>query len=46
VSVCVDCGPGSIAQAHQPNEFIALDQVEACITFMRKLKDWATVKTP
>ena len=42
----VICGPGSIEQAHQPNEFIALDQVEACITFMRKLKDWATEKTP
>ena len=38
------CGPGSIDQAHQPNEFIALDQVEACISFMRKLKDWATAR--
>jgi acetylornithine deacetylase len=37
----VICGPGSIEQAHQPNEFIALDQVEACIAFLRKLKDWA-----
>lgn len=40
------CGPGSIAQAHQPNEFIALDQIESCITFMRKLKDWATMRAP
>jgi len=38
------CGPGSIAQAHQPNEFIDLEQIEACITFMRKLKDWATIR--
>ena len=38
----VICGPGSIEQAHQPNEFIALDQIEACISFMRKLKDWAS----
>ncbi|HUL07457.1 MAG TPA: acetylornithine deacetylase [Candidatus Acidoferrum sp.] len=38
------CGPGSIAQAHQPNEFIDLEQIEACIAFMRKLKDWATVR--
>jgi len=38
----VICGPGSIEQGHQPNEFIALDQVDACIAFMRKLKDWAT----
>src|SRR5262249_32802150 len=36
------CGPGSIEQAHQPNEFIALDQIEACVGFMRRLKDWAT----
>jgi acetylornithine deacetylase len=42
----VICGPGSIAQAHQPNEFIDLDQVEACVTFLRRLKDWATLKTP
>jgi acetylornithine deacetylase len=39
----VICGPGSIAQAHQPNEFIALDQIEACIAFLRKLKDWASL---
>ena len=30
-------GPGSIDQAHQPDEYIALDQVEACVDFMRKL---------
>jgi acetylornithine deacetylase len=38
----VVCGPGSIDQAHQPNEFIALDQIEACVAFLRRLKDWAT----
>jgi acetylornithine deacetylase len=38
----VICGPGSIDQAHQPNEFIAVDQIEACIAFLRKLKDWAS----
>jgi len=38
----VICGPGSIEQGHQPNEFIALEQVDACIAFMRKLKDWAS----
>ena len=31
------CGPGSIAQAHQPNEFITLSQVEAGTAFMRRL---------
>lgn len=34
-------GPGSIDQAHQPDEFIELEQVEACIAFLRKLADWA-----
>lgn len=37
----VVCGPGSIDQAHKPNEFIDLDQIEACIAFMRKLAAWA-----
>jgi acetylornithine deacetylase len=41
----VICGPGSIDQAHKPNEFIGLDQIEACIAFLRKLKDWATIRT-
>jgi acetylornithine deacetylase len=41
----VICGPGSIDQAHKPNEFIDLDQIEACIAFLRKLTDWATIKT-
>jgi acetylornithine deacetylase len=33
-------GPGSIEQAHQPNEYIAVDQVEACVEFMSKLAAW------
>ncbi len=33
----VICGPGSIDQAHQPNEFITLEQVEAGTTFIRRL---------
>ena len=37
----VVCGPGSIDQAHRPNEFIALSQVEACTAFLRKLIAWA-----
>lgn len=41
----VVCGPGSIDQAHQPNEFVALDQIDACIAFLRKLKDWAAAPT-
>lgn len=33
----VICGPGSIGQAHQPDEYIAIDQLEACETFMAAL---------
>jgi acetylornithine deacetylase len=30
-------GPGSIDQAHKPDEYISLDQVDACVEFMRRL---------
>lgn len=30
-------GPGSIAQAHQADEWIAIEQLEACIVLMRNL---------
>ena len=33
----VVCGPGSVAEAHQPNEFIAVDQLEACTGFLNRL---------
>jgi acetylornithine deacetylase len=33
----VVCGPGSIDQAHQPDEYITLDQLEAGVAFMRRL---------
>jgi acetylornithine deacetylase len=33
----VVCGPGDIAQAHQPDEFITLAQLEAGTQFVRKL---------
>jgi acetylornithine deacetylase len=33
------CGPGSIEQAHKPNEFIALDQIALCESFMERLID-------
>jgi acetylornithine deacetylase len=35
----VICGPGSISQAHRPDEFIALAQVAQCEAFMRRLID-------
>lgn len=31
------CGPGSIEQAHQPNEWIAIDQLESGSAFMARL---------
>lgn len=35
----VVCGPGSIDQAHQPNEFVEESQVASCETMLRKLID-------
>ena len=35
----VVCGPGSIEQAHKPNEYVAIDQVAKCEQFMRRLMD-------
>ncbi len=31
------CGPGDIAQAHQPDEWIAREQLDACDGFIRRL---------
>jgi acetylornithine deacetylase len=33
----VVCGPGSMDQGHKPDEFIALDQLEACDRMMERL---------
>lgn len=33
----VMCGPGSIDQAHQPDEYISLDQVNRGVDFIRRL---------
>ncbi len=35
----VVCGPGSINQAHKPNEFISFEQISLCETFMGRLLD-------
>ena len=35
----VVCGPGHIAQAHQPNEWVSLEQLAWCERFMRRLAD-------
>lgn len=33
----VVCGPGAIEQAHKPDEFIEISQLDACDDFLRKL---------
>jgi acetylornithine deacetylase len=33
----VVCGPGSIEQAHRPDEFVALSELDACAAFLRKV---------
>ena len=35
----VVCGPGSIEQAHKPNEWIELDQIAQCERFVERLID-------
>ncbi|SDY70488.1 acetylornithine deacetylase [Citreimonas salinaria] len=38
----VICGPGSISQAHKPDEYIEQSQLDACDAFLVRLADWAT----
>ncbi len=33
----VVCGPGSIVQAHQPDEYVSLEQLARCAAFMKGL---------
>lgn len=40
------CGPGNIDQAHQANEWIALDQIDQCTAFLNRLLDWAKTGAP
>jgi hypothetical protein len=37
------CGLGHIAQAHQPNEWVAVDQLRRCEAFMQRLVDRVTL---
>src|SRR6185503_8910400 len=37
----VVCGPGSIAQAHKAEEYLDLDQLNACAGFLRRVAHWA-----
>lgn len=38
------CGPGDIAQAHTPNEWIELDQLNECERFFTRILTWASAK--
>jgi acetylornithine deacetylase len=42
----VVCGPGDIAQAHSPDEFVELAQVEACEQFLTQLLSQLTTQVP
>ncbi len=37
----VICGPGNIGQAHRPDEFVTLAQLDACDRYLRRLADHA-----
>jgi len=40
----VICGPGDIAEAHRPNEFVALDQLAQCESFMERILETGYAK--
>jgi acetylornithine deacetylase len=40
----VVCGPGSITQAHQPDEYVSLDQLGRCEAFLQGLADPENLK--
>ena len=40
-AAAVVCGPGDIAQAHQPNEFIEVAELDRCMAFLSRVRDWA-----
>jgi acetylornithine deacetylase len=40
----VICGPGSIEQAHQPDEYVELAQMQRGAAFMRRLIEWSTAR--
>ena len=42
----VICGPGNIDQAHQANEWIAVSQLDECLKFLNRLRDWAKSGAP
>lgn len=36
----VVCGPGSIVQAHKPDEYVEIDQISACLTMLERLGEY------
>jgi acetylornithine deacetylase len=40
----VVCGPGSITQAHQPDEYVTLEQLARCEHFLRGLADTGEIR--
>jgi acetylornithine deacetylase len=40
----VVCGPGNIAQAHQPNEFVEIVELDKCISYLGRVADWAEAR--
>ena len=42
----VVCGPGSINQAHRPDEFVSIEQLQHCLDFLRQLPDQLTGLQP
>lgn len=40
----VICGPGSMAQGHKPDEFITIEQLDACDAMLRRLARWMSLK--
>jgi acetylornithine deacetylase len=37
----VVCGPGDIAQAHTANEWIRIEELDKCLTFLDRVGEWA-----
>ncbi|MGL4861485.1 MAG: acetylornithine deacetylase [Enterobacteriaceae bacterium] len=34
------CGPGSIEQAHKPDEYVAIAQLDSCMSMLDNLRQW------
>ncbi len=41
----VVCGPGDIAQAHTANEWIRIEELDKCLSFLDRVGDWASASS-